>query len=194
MIDKKIRSKRFSLVNTPRLEVLKTFVHQTQQLPGNIIEVGVYKGGTAELIAQLETKKKIYLCDTFEGLPYADKTKDQSWHKVGDFNDVSYNEIKEFFKPYNNVNVYKGLFPKETGYLVNNEIFSLIHLDVDMYQSYKECLDFLYTALVPHGIMIFDDYSAISCPGAKLAIDEFFKDKPEQVQLSVECQAYIIKI
>lgn len=41
----------------------------TQLIPGEMAEVGVYKGGTAALMLAAEPKKRLHLFDTFEGLP-----------------------------------------------------------------------------------------------------------------------------
>src|SRR4051812_38244941 len=42
--------------------------NKTHAIPGEIAEVGVYKGGSAKLICTT-TKKPVHLFDTFTGLP-----------------------------------------------------------------------------------------------------------------------------
>jgi hypothetical protein len=37
--------------------------------------------------------------------------------------------------------------------------------------------------MVVGGIIIFDDYNCDCCPGANIAIDEFFNDKVEEVTI-----------
>ena len=44
-----------------------------------------------------------------------------------------------------------------------------------------------------NGIIIFDDYGFPSCPGARKAVDEYFKDKPENVIYLATGQAFVIK-
>ncbi|KKK93911.1 hypothetical protein LCGC14_2688170 [marine sediment metagenome] len=54
-------------------------------LPGDVAEVGVYKGGGTKLLAKTFelTEKTIHAFDTFSGMPPVDVEKD--WHKEGDF-------------------------------------------------------------------------------------------------------------
>ena len=66
--------------------------------------------------------------------------------------------------------------------------FCFIHLDVDIYSSYIECLDELYAKLVPGGVVVFDDYGSSKWPGAKKAVDEFFADKDASPGKSTERQ------
>src|SRR5690606_25373296 len=134
--------KNFTLVGPSRINKIKEFCKLTKNVPGDIIEVGVYKGGTAQVLAEETTGKKIYLCDTFQGIPYQDKTIDH--HRVGDFGDVNYTDILNFAQQHENIVVLTGIFPKDTGVVVKDSKFSLVHLDVDVYQSYIECLNFLY--------------------------------------------------
>jgi hypothetical protein len=58
---------------------------------------------------------------------------------------------------------------------------ALLHLDCDLYESYITCLNALYDKVTPGGLILFDEYEDQTFPGAKVAIDEFFKDKPEKV-------------
>ena len=77
----------------------------------------------------------------------------------------------------------KGFFPKSfEGF---NERISFLHLDVDLYDSYKDCLNFFYTNVVKGGIITFDEYIDYEIKqskkgwdwhGAKIAIDEFVKN------------------
>lgn len=58
---------------------------------------------------------------------------------------------------------------------------ALLHLDCDLYESYITCLNALYDKVTPGGLILFDEYEDHAFPGAKAAIDEFFRDKPEQI-------------
>jgi hypothetical protein len=69
----------------------------------------------------------------------------------------------------------------------------LVHLDVDLYDPTKACLDFFYPLAVPGAVFLFDDYGSTYCPGARSAIDEFFANKPEQVVELTTGQAFVVK-
>ena len=160
-------------------------------MEGHIAEVGVYQGGSAEIIANYkETHKHLFLFDTFEGLPDPDG---KDWHKKGDFNDTDYETIRIHFKQFPNVHVYKGFFPNDTAHHVENVRFSFVHIDVDLYQCYLDCLNFFYRRMTQGGIIAMDDYGASSCPGAKLAVDKFFQNLPENLIWPTSCQIAVVK-
>lgn len=158
--------------------MLYQLVKHAISMDGDIAEVGVYKGGTAKLIAKTiaGTTKTLHLFDTFLGMPPTDITKDI--HKEGDFSDAPLNEVKAYLKDCGNVRFYPGFFPA-TSDSVSNLQFCFVHIDVDIYKSVADCCEFFYPRMVKGGIMVFDDYGSLSCPGAKTAIDEFFVNKPE---------------
>lgn len=168
----------YTVVDEVRCFMLYQYAKQTAQLPGDVAEVGVYQGGTAKLLAKVfeATNKVVHLFDTFTGVPPGDPTKDM--HKEGDFADTSLKSVKNFLRDCNNIQLYKGIFPK-TSKPLNKQKFCLIHIDVDLYKSVMDCCAFFYPRMESGGIMIFDDYGFVTCPGAKKAVDEFFKDKPE---------------
>lgn len=155
------------------------YAKQAAELPGDVAEVGVYKGGTARLLAKVfeSTNKTIHLFDTFSGMPPSDPSKDI--HKEGDFS-ASLESVRTYLHDCQNVRFYQGLFPI-TSKPIENITFCLVHIDVDIYKSVMDCCKFFYPRLQRGGgIMIIDDYGALSCPGAKMAVDEFFSDKPEK--------------
>ena len=163
--------------------MLYQYARQTAQLGGEVAEIGVYKGGTAKLLAILcaRNSKSLHLFDTFEGLPPTDLEKDIL--KEGDFGDTSLQKVQSFLDDNANVTLYPGIFPA-TSAPIEDKIFCLVHIDVDIFQSVMDCCHFYYPRVVPGGMMVFDDYGDISCPGAKMAVDEFFRDKPAKPLLS----------
>lgn len=175
-----------------RQKVLKLIelLDKTKNIEGSIAEVGVYKGGTAKLIAEKSGKSRVYLFDTFEGMPNFTENVDDHWG-LGSFNNTDYDSIKSIFKDYTNVFIYKGIFPDDTSNNIENETFRFVHLDVDNYKSYKDSLNFIYSKMVKGGIIVFDDYNCDCCPGANKAIDEFFKGKEKVIY---DVSAYIIKL
>lgn len=176
-----------TLVNTPRLEKIREFLMQTQLLPGIIAEVGVYRGGTAYLICS-QTVDKVLLFDTFTGLPAVAAV---DTHHKGDFNNTSIEHVANLLKPFSNYSIYKGIFPRENAEYATPYQYRLVHIDVDIYPSVKECLEFFAPRMMKKGIIILDDYNAPSCPGAKLAADEFAAANSLIVEPTVECQAII---
>jgi len=148
-------------------------VQSTKKVPGDIAEVGVYRGGSAKLICEAKGDRPLHLFDTFEGLP-DDSKFDAIFHK-GMFG-ASLEDVQRYLEQYENVHFYKGLFPK-TAEPVHSKHFCFVHLDVDLWESILYCLEFFYPRLSKGGVMLVHDYPLAK--GVKKAINEFFKDKPE---------------
>ena len=161
--------KNKTIVDHFRCFVLYQFAKRFSGL-ASYAEVGVYKGGTAKLLAKC-TKSHVYLFDTFNGMPATDPEKDL--HKQFDFNDTSLVAVKAFLNDVENVSFIEGKFPDSIPKDLPEE-FAFVHIDVDIYQSVKDCCNFFYPKLLVSGVMIFDDYGFNGCPGAKLAVDEYF--------------------
>lgn len=143
---------------------------------GDIAECGVYKGGSARLLATIFPNKKIYLFDSFEGMLENDELK-SGHHIKGHFNDTSLESVKQYLSDKNNCLYFSGWIPESTNFL-SNEIFSLVHIDLDLYQSTKSAIEIFWPRLSIGGIMIFDDIDWPPCPGVNLAIQEFFQNIP----------------
>ena len=190
-----------TLVDVPRLAKIEEYVKQTEGLPGINFEVGVYKGGTALLIRRT-SKKDLFLVDTFDGMPTVDDQKDL--HHTGDFADTSLERVK-ILLTYSqgtgistNTYIFKRKFSNDIDDMnifgADKPIFSFVHIDVDIYQSVKDCLEFFYPLMVKGGIICVDDYAEPNCPGAKLAFDEFMADKQEEKFMDCQSQRAFVKL
>ena len=62
------------------------------------------------------------------------------------------------------------------------EIFACL-MDCDLYQSHMDALPFAWDRLVPGGLIFLDEYYSLKFPGARIAINSFFKDKADQPEL-----------
>ncbi|MDB5244609.1 MAG: hypothetical protein JWN18_479 [Parcubacteria group bacterium] len=159
-----------------------------QHLVGDVAQLGVYKGGSAKMIAECfkETDRKVYLFDTFEGLP------GDGEGEAGMFNDVQFAEVETRLSPYKNVEFRKGFFP-DTAQGLEGRKFSFVYLDGDMYESEKDGLNFFYPRLVPGGIIMLDDYESPKWVGVKRAVDEFTNETGVAAIHTAYWQCAIIK-
>lgn len=184
-----------TVVDKKRCFMLFQLINQSLTLDGDIAEIGVYRGGTAKLFAQIIESKKINkdinLFDTFDGMP--ETLKDKDFHKKGDFSTTSLEEVSKYLNSHKQIKYYKGIFP-QTSAPIKDKVFSFIHIDVDIYKSVLDCCEFFYSRMSKGGIMIFDDYGFVSCPGAKSAVDEFFKNKIEFPIYLPTGQCLVVKI
>jgi hypothetical protein len=109
----------------------------TNKIEGDILEVGTFGGGSSKLISLFaENNKKIYTFDTYEGLKDVDEN-DSHYMNNGDFSH-SYEEVQRRLSNNRNVILNKGFFP-DCANFNQDKLFSLVHLDVDTYQSTLNC-------------------------------------------------------
>ncbi len=167
-----------TLVSADRCHVLYTLLRQALGVEGDVWECGVYRGGTAAMLAALlaerKSTKRLFLFDTFEGMPATDAAKDK--HLGGDFADTSAREVADYVGHAELCVIRKGFIPETFAGLESARI-AFAHIDVDIYRSIIDCLDFIWPRLSPGGFVVFDDYGFASCPGARAAVDEFFHDQ-----------------
>jgi O-methyltransferase len=162
----------------------------TRKVPGDIAEVGVYRGGSAKIICAAKGDRHLHLFDTFEGLPKVDEV-DAVWPFYEGKFAASFEDVRKYLDDEANVFFYKGIFPETSG-PVRDRTFSLVNLDVDTYESTKQCLHFFYSRMSTGGIIISHDY--ITAPGVRKAFDEFFMDKLEPVIETAGSQCLVVKV
>jgi O-methyltransferase len=168
---------RNTLVDVYRCYDLWQLTAESRKLTsGNIIEVGVWRGGTGCLIArQAQTAMipaTVYLCDTFRGVV---KTGSSDRHyQGGEHSDTSASHVLELAGGLglSNVRILEGIFPDETGHQVADVSFRLCHIDVDVYESGRDILAWLWPRVVPGGMVIFDDYGFLSTGGITKLVNE----------------------
>lgn len=169
--------KHFPGTSRDRCHLLRSFLGHVIQLDGAVAECGVWKGKTAFLLADVMSEAKrgktLHLFDTFEGIPEPDATRDLI--PEGTFADTSLEGVKQLLQRFEFLQFHKGLLP-DTLLSCGGENFCFVHVDVDYYKPILECCRFFYPRLVRGGILLFDDYGFPSAPGAREAVDEFFRD------------------
>lgn len=189
------RVRNLSLVSRDRCYVLWRTLQQAAQLDGDVLECGVFRGGTALLAAETVTAngagKAVHLFDTFEGMPQTTEGIDQ--FEQGWLGRTSAGDVSALMEPYPRVQIHAGFMP-ETFHGLDIPRISWAHVDVDIYQSVRDCIDFIYPRLVRGGYMIFDDYGFPSCPSARRAVDEAFADKPEVPLCLPTGQCLVVKL
>lgn len=151
------------------------------KIDGDFAELGVYKGLTAKLIHKYAPDRKIHLFDTFSG--FNTKGSEMEMKKTGlevksdQFSDTNVESVKNFIQPNENLFIYKGYFPENLPKDFSKIKFAFVHLDADLYDPTMEGLKNFYNKITSGGIILIHDYN--SWIGARAAVDEFFKNKPE---------------
>lgn len=179
---------------------LEQAIKHTHHLDGEVWECGVFEGDLSiylqEYLDEIKSGRTLRLFDTFEGMPYSGA---HDIHEVGsmrgDINKVIEKFSKKYGKVPDSVKLHKGVMPASFDGLGESKI-SIGMIDVDNYQSVKGCIEYVYPRVQNGGWVIIDDYYCPNCPGAKLAIDEYLKDKKEHLVIDNDPQnpqVYFVK-
>lgn len=185
----KVKSETNMVLTLNEASQIFASVRDTTKIPGDVAEVGVYMGGSAKLICEAKGNRCLHLFDTFEGLPEVSESRDSArFHKNQYSCTLEY--VKRLLSKYPNIFFYKGMFPS-TADPVSDRQFSFVHLDVDLYESTKSCLEFFYPRMNRGGIIISHDY--IDSKGVKTAFQKYFKNKPEPVLELTDSQCLVMK-
>ena len=162
-------------------------------LPGTIAEFGVYKANSLirwlslrEIFESASTRKIIGF-DAFGSFPTKGLNKIQSdtnfikvFEKSGG-DGLSLEETHAILKNKSFIN-YELIDGDVRDSLPdflrknNSEKFSLIHLDMDVYEPTAFVLNQLYERLIIGGLIVVDDYNTVE--GATIATDEFIAKYP----------------
>jgi O-methyltransferase len=176
------RVKDHTLCSRDRCYILWTTLRQALANEGDVVECGVFRGGTALLQALTmhasspHHYRRLHLFDSFEGMPETVQGVDR--FKRGDFSATSVARVQDLLKAFPFAEVHSGFIPATfVGLKVEKVCWA--HIDVDIYQSVRDCISFIYPRLSTGGFMIFDDYGFPSCPGARRAVDESFANSAE---------------
>lgn len=165
-----------TLVDVWRLYELWAIVGELADVPGAILEVGVWRGGSGALMAAraaaLGIEDQVYLCDTWEGVVKTGAL--DTYYRDGKHDDTSLGIVERLLADMrlDRVECLQGIFPDDTGDKVADQTFRLCHIDVDVYRSAKDVLDWVWPRLSPQGMVVFDDYGFPACPGITQFVDE----------------------
>jgi len=175
-----------------RKYTLDQLLKLTLHIDGDAAECGVYKGASSYLICRAIKPygKWNHLFDSFEGLSSPTDRDGTYWTAGGLRADESH--IRKNLAEFKNFTVYRGWIPDRFREVADRH-FSFVHIDVDLYEPTRESIAFFYDRLRPGGVMLLDDYGFSTCPGAKLAADEFFTDRQEKIIMLPSGQAFIVR-
>jgi hypothetical protein len=172
-----------------RYELFKRIV----DLPGDIVEGGVFKGAGVLYWAKLVqvfnplSRRRVVGFDTFSGYPKStshayDRTKGKEFLRSSNYKTVSPEEIMTIAREVgleNRIELIKGDAGRTMkDYVRDNPGFrvALMNLDFDTYDPTAAALRYIYPLVVPNGIIVFDEYAAREW-GESNAVDEFFRGK-----------------
>jgi O-methyltransferase len=168
-------------------------VKKLEAVEGCVVECGTWRGGMIAGIAEvLGSRRRYYLCDSFEGLPPATEIDGESakaWQKntTGDTYrnncTASEDEARSAMSrsPAEDVRIVKGWFESTLPKLPSEPI-ALLRLDGDWYDSTKCILDNLADRVVSGGLIIVDDYYVWE--GCTLAVNEFAVRTKQRIRQS----------
>jgi O-methyltransferase len=166
-----------SMLSLKRLDNVQMCIETVlrEQIPGDLIETGVMRGGTVILMRAIlkvhgVIDRVVWAADSFEGLPPPNSSKypadaGAAWH-LRPLTEVGVAHVKRNFERY-------GLFDDQVTFLpgwFRNTLptapigsLAILRLDGDLYESTMDALVPLYPKLSPGGFIIIDDYNLPMC-------------------------------
>ena len=175
------------------------YIHE-HEIPGDIVECGVWRGGSMQAVAltlqQLGAQRHLHLFDTFEGMPppgehdvrhdgepaqalLDDADRDAAVWAVADLPDVQ-RAMAEIAWPEDLVSYHEGLVEDTIPSRAPDQI-ALLRLDTDWYSSTRHELAHLYDRLAPGGVLIIDDFG--HWEGSRRATEEFLAETGAELLL-----------
>lgn len=154
-----------------------------RNIPGNVIECGVYRGGTTVLMARYlknnRIVKKIYALDSFAGFQQDGVNDEIQRGLVPEqgrtaFTSTSVDYVRRKLERLglrDMITIVPGYFEDTLDTIMDS--FCLAFIDCDLEKSAEFCLTTLWGKVVKDGYIVVDDYTNPGYPGAKIACDRF---------------------
>ena len=199
----KIAGEPFTMGSPERLANVRAAAETVlrEGVPGAFVETGVWRGGLCimmkAVLAAAGARRKVYVCDSFQGLPEIAEGADAplKLHE-NPLLSVSADLVRENFDRFglldDDVVLVEGWFA-DTMPPLAREIgdVAILRLDGDYYTSTREVIDPLYDKVAPGGFVIVDDYGCYQ--QARDAIHDFWDERgirPELIQVDWTCHSW----
>jgi O-methyltransferase len=189
-----------NLTGTPVFQALFIMdaLSKTQSIKGDVCEYGVATGRTSALIAAtlnaLQSRKRLWLYDSFEGLPKPHE-KDELLNDIYGLGEINRyqgmfsvpegyvrRELEKVGFPFDRVEICKGWIEGATLSNRSPNMISFCYLDMDFYRSTKDVLLLLLQRMPKGGMAVLDDYNFFS-KGPKTAVEEIMQEHPDAFAL-----------
>lgn len=169
------------------------------QLPGDVIECGIFRGATSILMAKLmdirRSDKKLFLFDSFQGLPEPDRQVDASLRFQKGAWAASRSEVEALLARYKVLQrcvVHEGWFSETLPMLKADQQFCFAYIDADLYASTVDCLKHVWKRMSPNSVAVFDDYHHPS-GGVRKALEEWASESGELIHVGPASQGFVIR-
>jgi O-methyltransferase len=151
-----------------------------RRVPGNVAELGVYRGVFAAKINARFPDRSLYLFDTFEGFAQKEHAAAQSRGDlqsgaITNFEDTSVDLVLRKMPYPKQCIIKKGFFP-DTAAGMDDEKFSFVSLDTDLYEPILNGLRWFYPRLEEGGYILIHDYNNSLYKGVKKAVLHFIDE------------------
>lgn len=174
------RVRQNTLASRARLNTLFKLAHELERrkVPGVVVECGVFKGGSAAVLARSTVNRPLYLFDSFEGLP-PPGDKDGAAAREQYRSGWCASSEEDVMKLFDRLGIDRGRLRLIRGWFQDTfpatpvETVALLHIDADWYDSVKLCLNHFYDRVAPGGFVALDDYGRWE--GCTRAADEFLR-------------------
>jgi hypothetical protein len=194
----------FSLY-TRRINVTRFLAHYelyklVQDVPGSIVECGVYQGNSffsfhkfLEIFHPGDRIRHVIGFDDFKGLrlsqedgpQYPNRSKVEGGWKSEGFKPtldklLHIHTMDQFVPQSQRAFLIEGdILETVPRYVADNPglRISLLHLDVDVYKPTKVALDYLYDRVVPGGLVVLDEYAMLEWGGESKALEDFLEER-----------------
>lgn len=152
-----------------------------REIPGELAELGVYRGDFAAEMNRLLPERRIYLFDTFHGFPPEDaaieNARNPQHRNRMNFEDTSESLVRSRLPRPEQAVFCKGRFPESLQSLPEPlPTMALVSLDPDLYEPTRQGLKIFWPLLAPGGIILIHDYNNSQFPGAGEAVREFCRE------------------
>lgn len=148
---------------------------ERRQIPGEIAEVGVFRGTFSAVLNERMPDRNIYLFDTFMGFDKEEAKKEIAKGRckesfIESHKDTSIERMLANLPHPEKAIVKKGFFPSTVTDEIRKLKFSFVSLDVDFEDSTLEGLRFFYPRLSENGYIFVHDYNTFFLDGIRAAV------------------------
>lgn len=180
-----------------RVKVVLWAAEQAMLLQGDFVECGVNRGGYARSILEYlpfeSSGKKMYLLDTFEGIPDEQiSQQERSAGRTAGGYVPAWEAVCKTFAPFSSVQIVKGMVPQTLDSITSEKI-AYVSLDMNIAEPEIAAAHFLWPKMVSGAAMVLDDYNFTFHPVQRQKFNEFAQQKGVPILPLPTGQGMIIK-